>query len=145
MALAMQNTIGRETASYGTALWFEFLFCNAQKIGLRFREAEEVSTTWEPLTLVPCRMIENSICEASILALQFLRNEAKAGRGAKGRPRAYSDERCAHAQSEFNKLRAEGKDSKGAWSTVAEDQGFRNGDATRAACLRYTKRCRSAN
>lgn len=62
-----------------------------------------------------------------------------------GRRRQYSDELCQRAQGEYDELRAKGEDSKRAWSTVAEHQGFPNGDAARGACYRYQKRRRSAN
>jgi hypothetical protein len=65
------------TASRGMAIWFDFLWWSRQDIGLRFQERHEPSINWEERpTWVPYRTIEHDICEASILALRFLRQKA---------------------------------------------------------------------
>lgn len=66
-------------------------------------------------------------------------------RPRKGSPQKYSDDLCKRAQAEYDELRAKRIDSKGAWSTVAEHQGFPNGEAARAACYRYRAKRKSDN
>jgi hypothetical protein len=57
-------------------------------------------------------------------------------RRTRGRRKKYSADSCERAQAEYDELYAKTNDSKGAWNTVAEHQGFPNGDAARAACYR---------
>ena len=71
--------------------------------------------------------------------------ETEDNRRRKGSPQKYSDDLCKRAQTEYDELRAKRIDSKGAWSTVAQHQGFPNGEAARAACYRYQKKAASAN
>jgi hypothetical protein len=63
---------------YWVPSWFEFIFNTADEFScpIRVRSSSVHVRGWETVD-VPFRHIENSVCEASILALKFLRNAAK--------------------------------------------------------------------
>lgn len=64
---------------YWVPSWFEFIFNTAQERNcpIRVDSGSQYTKDWE-IAEIPFRYIDHSICEASILALEFLRAKVKA-------------------------------------------------------------------
>lgn len=69
---------GSTVESYWILNWFEYIFGTAQEPGclIRVHSGSQYATGWE-VAEIPFRRIDHDICEASILALKFLRKTAK--------------------------------------------------------------------
>lgn len=76
---SLSDTVGGASLeSYWILNWFEFLFntANEDNCPIRVGTGSQNVKHWEIANL-RCRYIENSICEASILALKFLRGKVE--------------------------------------------------------------------
>jgi hypothetical protein len=69
---------GSTVESYWILRWFEFIFGTAHEPGCPIRVHKGSQYTGREVAEIAFRRIDNDICEASVLALEFLRKEAEA-------------------------------------------------------------------
>lgn len=114
----------------------------AKLVRMRWREMSDNWSAWQTVIDMALDDVRADLTQAGPPDAAKATEDDKR---RKGSPPKYSDDLCKRAQAEYDELRAKQKDSKGAWSTVAEHPGFPNGDAARAACYRYRAKRESAN